>query len=77
MIIVIKFFWSVEELLELHRGQGMDIYWRDSFTCPTEEEYKEMVRKSKLCIYLTRHVVSKYDIKNGKEYKNRKRKWLH
>ncbi|KAK3748164.1 hypothetical protein QZH41_017989, partial [Actinostola sp. cb2023] len=34
-----------EELLELHRGQGMDIYWRDSFTCPTEEEYKEMVRK--------------------------------
>jgi len=30
-------------LLELHRGQGMDIYWRDSVTCPTEEEYKTMV----------------------------------
>lgn len=34
-----------EELLELHRGQGMDIYWRDSYTCPTEEEYKEMVQR--------------------------------
>ncbi|XP_032228600.1 geranylgeranyl pyrophosphate synthase [Nematostella vectensis] len=34
-----------EELLELHRGQGMDIYWRDSYTCPTEEEYRDMVRK--------------------------------
>ncbi|XP_064621884.1 geranylgeranyl pyrophosphate synthase-like [Lineus longissimus] len=34
-----------EQLLELHRGQGMDIYWRDSYTCPTEEEYKDMVIK--------------------------------
>ncbi|KAK0645194.1 Geranylgeranyl pyrophosphate synthase atmG [Lasiodiplodia hormozganensis] len=32
-----------EELLNLHRGQGMDLYWRDSFTCPTEEEYLKMV----------------------------------
>lgn len=32
-----------EQLLELHRGQGMDIYWRDSNVCPTEEEYKQMV----------------------------------
>ncbi|KAI9152359.1 Geranylgeranyl pyrophosphate synthase atmG [Paramyrothecium foliicola] len=32
-----------EELLNLHRGQGMDIYWRDSFICPTEEEYFTMV----------------------------------
>lgn len=32
-----------EQLLELHRGQGMDIYWRDSNVCPTEEEYKDMV----------------------------------
>nr|UJH41141.1 geranyl diphosphate synthase [Pardosa pseudoannulata] len=34
-----------EQLLELHRGQGMEIYWRDSFLCPTEEEYKEMVKR--------------------------------
>lgn len=33
-----------EELLRLHRGQGMDLYWRDSLTCPTEEDYIEMVK---------------------------------
>ncbi|XP_019405382.1 PREDICTED: geranylgeranyl pyrophosphate synthase isoform X1 [Crocodylus porosus] len=31
------------QLLELHQGQGLDIYWRDNYTCPTEEEYKTMV----------------------------------
>lgn len=36
-----------EQLLELHRGQGMEIYWRDNFTCPTEYEYKRMtIRKT-------------------------------
>jgi len=33
----------LEELLNLHRGQGYDILWRDSSNCPTEEQYKEMV----------------------------------
>jgi len=33
----------VEELLSLHDGQGYDIYWRDSYTCPTEEQYRQMV----------------------------------
>lgn len=28
---------------ELHQGQGLDIYWRDNYTCSTEEEYKAMV----------------------------------
>ncbi|KAH7048411.1 isoprenoid synthase domain-containing protein [Macrophomina phaseolina] len=32
-----------EELMELHRGQGLDLFWRDSFKCPTEEEYVAMV----------------------------------
>ncbi|KAF3384475.1 Geranylgeranyl pyrophosphate synthase atmG [Penicillium rolfsii] len=32
-----------EELLRLHRGQGMDLYWRDSLICPSEEEYLDMV----------------------------------
>ncbi|KAJ1965195.1 hypothetical protein GGI12_000929 [Dipsacomyces acuminosporus] len=32
-----------EELLNLHRGQGMDLYWRDTLTCPSEEQYLEMV----------------------------------
>ncbi|KAJ8074420.1 hypothetical protein PM082_015321 [Marasmius tenuissimus] len=31
------------ELLALHRGQGLEILWRDSLQCPTEEEYIEMV----------------------------------
>ncbi|KAJ3195442.1 Geranylgeranyl pyrophosphate synthase [Irineochytrium annulatum] len=35
-----------EELLALHRGQGMEIYWRDSNICPSEEEYIDMVRNS-------------------------------
>jgi len=34
-----------EQLLELHKGQGMDIHWRDSYTCPSEEEYKLMVKR--------------------------------
>lgn len=32
-----------EELVSLHRGQGMDLFWRDTLTCPTEEDYLEMV----------------------------------
>ncbi len=31
------------ELLNLHRGQGLDIYWRDNMHCPTEEQYNAMV----------------------------------
>jgi geranylgeranyl diphosphate synthase type 3 len=33
----------VQELLNLHRGQGQDILWRDTVTCPTEEQYRSMV----------------------------------
>ncbi|XP_072747318.1 terpene synthase isoform X1 [Anoplolepis gracilipes] len=37
----------MEQLLELHRGQGMDIFWRDNFICPSEEDYKTMtIRKT-------------------------------
>ncbi|KAH7928719.1 farnesyltranstransferase [Leucogyrophana mollusca] len=32
------------ELLALHRGQGLDILWRDCLCCPTEEEYVDMVK---------------------------------
>ena len=31
------------QLLELHRGQGLDIHWRDTYTCPSEQEYRAMV----------------------------------
>ena len=33
----------VKELLCLHRGQGLDILWRDQGVCPSESEYKQMV----------------------------------
>ncbi|KAF9559765.1 terpenoid synthase [Agrocybe pediades] len=32
-----------DELLSLHRGQGLEILWRDSLQCPSEEEYISMV----------------------------------
>jgi geranylgeranyl pyrophosphate synthase len=32
-----------EELLNLHRGQGMDIYWRDTVTVPMEADYLRMI----------------------------------
>ncbi|EIM86252.1 terpenoid synthase [Stereum hirsutum FP-91666 SS1] len=32
-----------EELLNLHRGQGMEMIWRDSLQCPTEAEYLLMI----------------------------------
>jgi len=35
-----------DELLSLHRGQGLEILWRDSLECPSEEEYISMVNKS-------------------------------
>jgi len=34
-----------EELLELHRGQGMELHWRDTVCCPTEDQYLKMVAR--------------------------------
>ncbi|XP_076633334.1 terpene synthase-like [Colletes latitarsis] len=33
----------IEESLKCHRGQGLEIYWRDNFICPSEASYKVMV----------------------------------
>lgn len=33
------------EMIELHKGQGLDIYWRDMAQCPSLTEYKEMVQR--------------------------------
>ena len=33
------------ELLNLHRGQGQDISWRESCECPTMDAYKKMVKE--------------------------------
>jgi hypothetical protein len=37
---------GLEEMMNLHRGQGLDLYWRETYTCPTEAEYTEMVMNS-------------------------------
>ncbi|KAF2651560.1 geranylgeranyl pyrophosphate synthetase [Lophiostoma macrostomum CBS 122681] len=34
-----------EELLQLHIGQGMDLYWRDMLQCPTQAEYFDMANR--------------------------------
>ncbi|KAI5793087.1 isoprenoid synthase domain-containing protein [Geopyxis carbonaria] len=39
----LQVYTDLEELLNLHRGQGMELFWRDNLRCPTEEEYLEMV----------------------------------
>jgi geranylgeranyl diphosphate synthase type 3 len=36
-----------EMMLESWRGRGIEIYWRDNYICPSEEEYLEMVERSK------------------------------
>jgi geranylgeranyl diphosphate synthase type 3 len=36
-----------EMMSEGWRGQAMEIYWRDNHACPSEEEYLEMVKRSK------------------------------
>jgi len=33
----------LEEMINLHIGQGFDIFWRDHQICPTEEDYRRMV----------------------------------
>lgn len=39
-------FCFTDELLSLHRGQGLDILWRDTLQCPSEEEYISMANGS-------------------------------
>ncbi|CAF4203477.1 unnamed protein product, partial [Adineta steineri] len=33
----------VDHLVELHKGQGLDIWWRDNHVCPSEDEYCQMI----------------------------------
>jgi len=42
-----RIIWTAE-LMSLHRGQGMDILWRDTLRCPSEDEYVDMVKASGL-----------------------------
>jgi len=36
-----------EQLLEFYCAQGLEICWRDNYTCPSLEEYKQMIKRSK------------------------------
>jgi geranylgeranyl diphosphate synthase type 3 len=45
-----------EELIELHQGQGLELFWRDNLICPTESEYIAMVNNSKSYIYETIYI---------------------
>ena len=38
---------ATEQLLEFYYGQGLEICWRDNYTCPSLEEYKQTAKKSK------------------------------
>jgi len=38
---------ATEKLLVLYYGQGLEICWRDNYTCPSLEEYKQMNKRSK------------------------------
>lgn len=61
-----------EQLLELHRGQGMEIYWRDNFTCPSEEEYRQMTMRSMLSQAFTKSTrlhISFFIVNQSKEYR--------
>ncbi|XP_011055340.1 PREDICTED: geranylgeranyl pyrophosphate synthase-like [Acromyrmex echinatior] len=37
----------IEQFVEYYKGQGMDLYWKEKFICPKEEDYNILaIRKS-------------------------------
>jgi geranylgeranyl diphosphate synthase type 3 len=55
-----------EELLNLHRGQGMELYWRDTLQPPSEPDYLQMVANKtgglfRLILRLLQSASKKYD----------------
>jgi geranylgeranyl diphosphate synthase type 3 len=37
----------IEQMLDAYYSQGLEIFWRDNYTCPSLEEYMQIVKKSK------------------------------
>nr|BAF42685.1 geranylgeranyl diphosphate synthase-1-A-isoform [Nasutitermes takasagoensis]BAF42690.1 geranylgeranyl diphosphate synthase-1-A-isoform [Nasutitermes takasagoensis] len=35
----------IEQLLDMYYGQGLEIYWRENNTCPSFEEYKQLIQR--------------------------------
>ena len=63
-----------EQMLELHRGQGKELHWREAGSCPTEKEYRLMVVQKTgglftLAIRLM-HLFRQDDEKRGQVWKN-------
>ncbi|AMD20799.1 HDR057Wp [Eremothecium sinecaudum] len=55
-----------EEMVNLHRGQGLDIYWRDNFVIPNEQDYFQMVMNKtgglfRLAVRIMECLQSNYD----------------
>ncbi|CAG8568407.1 14142_t:CDS:2 [Ambispora leptoticha] len=60
-----------EELMNLHRGQGMELYWRDHVVCPSEEEFIEMVsNKTGGLLRLAVKLMTEASNINDKDYVN-------
>lgn len=57
-----------EQMLELHRGQGMEIYWRENQMCPTESEYKLMVIRKTGGLFMITVGLMKLFSKNAKDF---------
>lgn len=36
-----------DNMQDFWEGQGLDIYFRENYFCPTEDEHKKMAEKSK------------------------------
>ncbi|XP_072939654.1 terpene synthase-like isoform X2 [Epargyreus clarus] len=43
----------LDGLLEVLRGQGIDLYWTDNFMCPTKEEHIDMLKQKVGCFFAT------------------------
>ena len=43
---------SLGEILSLHQGLGLDIWWREHLSCPSEEDYIDMAVKSRFYLLI-------------------------
>ncbi|KAK0515532.1 hypothetical protein JMJ35_001566 [Cladonia borealis] len=57
-----------EELCNLHRGQGMDLFWRDTLTCPSEDDYLEMVGNKTGGLFRLAVKIMQAESSSGKDY---------
>jgi len=38
---------ATKQLLDSYYSQGLEICWRDNYTCPSLQEYKKLIKRSK------------------------------